>query len=150
MNAANPDDAPKSQVEVSAERRYYSPWQICVAALLGGPLAGGYFASRDHQLFGSPTKAKRTLIVAAVVLAGAIWAGYVLPEHASRAIPAAIIAAIYRQYAEAAFSEAISQRKEQGWVRDSWWRVVGVSLAFLVLSVGLNILVLLVFPPQGN
>jgi hypothetical protein len=149
VNAANPYEAPKSRVEDSAERRYYSAWQICAAALLGGPLAAGYLAARDHRLFGSPTKAKRTLMVAVAVLAGLLVLGYVTPQNSSMTIPAAVMAAIYRQYATTVFGQSIAQRKEQGWVQDSWWRVVGISLGFLVLTLAIVVLSVLLFPPRG-
>jgi hypothetical protein len=85
-------------------------------------------------------------MVAGVVFAVAIGAGFAMPAHASRSLPALLIAAMYKHYAAAAFGEAISQRKEQGWVPDSWWRVVGLSLAVLLLMFGIGLVVLLIFP----
>jgi hypothetical protein len=62
MEFANPFAAQASEVAKSRKQRYYSPGQVLLAALLGGPLAGGYLVSRDHSLFGSPRKAKATLL----------------------------------------------------------------------------------------
>ena len=151
MNATNPYEAPKSRVaDYSPQRRYYSAWQICVPALLGGPPAAGCLASRDHELFGSSTKARNTLVAAALLVAVGLEVGRLAPKNTSYTVPAAMTAALYRQYAEVVFREAIAQHKEQAWVPDSWWRVLGISLASLVLLLAIGFLGLLVFPPRRH
>jgi hypothetical protein len=137
MEVTNPYAAPKARVQDSAERRYYTPGQVSLATILGGPLAGGYLLSRNYLLFGSPKKAKAALLWSSAVFIGAIGLGYALPAHTSGIVPAAIIAAMYRWYAKETFQGAIAERRTQGWVRYSWWRVLGMSLGFLVLMIGL-------------
>jgi uncharacterized membrane protein len=121
-----------------AARRYYTPWQICVATLIGGPLAGGFFASRDHVLFGAKQKATPTLLVStAIVVAGAVLGSRIQP-NASETVDAggtvvqALIALAYRWYAVGAFTEEISKRQSEGWTPQSWWHVVRISFAFLL------------------
>jgi hypothetical protein len=59
--------AQRAHVAESRKQRYYSPGQVLLTALLGGPLAGGYLVSRDHSLFGSPKRAKATLLWSAAL-----------------------------------------------------------------------------------
>jgi hypothetical protein len=92
MEVSNPYAAPNTQSADSTEQRYYSPGQVFLAAILGGPLAAGYLVSRDHSLFGSPKKARATLLWTFVVIIGMIGLGYALPERSSQTIPAAIVA----------------------------------------------------------
>lgn|ERR1700681_1807221 len=146
MEVSNPYEAPNARVEDSPEQRYYTPGQVLLAAILGGPLAGGYLVSRDHSLFGSPKKARATLLWSCVVLIGMIGLGYSLPEHSSETIPAAIVAGMYRWYAKESFQSTITQRQNQGWLRYSWWRVVGLSVGILVLMLALLVVFVIVIP----
>jgi hypothetical protein len=146
MEVTNPYAAPKAPVADSAEERYYTPGQVLLAALLGGPLAGGYLFSRNYSLFGSPRKAKIALLCSLAVSVAAIGLGFALPAHTSRTAPAAILAGMYRWYAKAAFQATIAERQAQGWLRYSWWRVVGLSVTFLVLIVLLAALLLILIP----
>ncbi len=109
-------------------QRYYTPWQITVAAILGGPLAGGYLASRDHALFGSQGRARATLAVSALLLCGLLYVGHLLPPQASGTPIAVGVAFGYRWYAGVTFDGEIAQRRAAGWLAYSWWRVIGISL----------------------
>ena len=119
-------------MDTSKQQRYYTPWQVGVGTILGGPLAGGYFASRDHQLFGAGRKAAITLIASCVLLVVLLGIGALLPKGASGTVLAAVVAGIYRQYAASAFDSEITRRRTEGWTPQSWWRVVGLSLAILI------------------
>jgi len=44
-----------------------------------------------------------------------------------------VVTGLYRWYAGTVFDKEISLRAADGWTRHSWWRVVGLSLAFLVV-----------------
>jgi len=125
-------------------QRYYTPWQICVATLIGGPLAGGFFASRDHALFGAKHKATTTILVSASIVVAAVALGSRMQPNADASVIAVLIAVAYRWYAEIAFTPEISQRRAQGWNRQSWWQVIWISLAFLVglLLIGIVALVI--------
>jgi hypothetical protein len=126
-------------------RRYYTPWQIAVATILGGPVAGGFLALRNHILFGAPTKAIIVGVVSGVVAIGAIVAGVMMPPHVSRMACAFPIVIAYRWYAESAFGGQISNRKGEGWAQYSWRRVVGFSVAFLAGVVLLGTVGILIF-----
>jgi hypothetical protein len=146
MEVTNPYAAPSAPVADSPERRYYTPGQVLLAAILGGPLAGGYLFSRNYSLFGFPKKAKAALLWSLAVSIAAIGLGFALPAHTSRTVPAAIVAGMYRWYAREAFQSAIAERQAQGWLRYSWWRVAGLSVAFLVLIIVLAAVLLILIP----
>jgi hypothetical protein len=112
--------------------RYCTPWQIGVAAILGGPLAGGYLASRNHALFGTQRKARTTLALSALLVCGLLYVSSLALPHASGTPIAAAVAGGYRWYAGATFDGEIAQRRAAGWLAHSWWRVMGISLLVLV------------------
>jgi hypothetical protein len=121
-----------NSTSLGVPQKYYSTWQITVATVLGGPLAGGYFASRDHAFFGAQKKASITMIVSGLLLIAAIVAGFLLPEKESRTPGAFLIALGYRWYASAAFDSKIATQRAAGAVPHSWWGVIGISLGVLV------------------
>jgi hypothetical protein len=113
-------------------QRYYTPWQVCVGTIIAGPLAGGYFAYRDHQLFGNQKKASATLLVSGVVLIGLLGLSALLRKGDSTVVLTCLVASIYRLYAAGAFDSEISRRRISGWTSESWWRVFGISISILV------------------
>jgi hypothetical protein len=133
---------------IGASGRYYTPWQITVATILGGSLAGGFLALRNHILFGAPTKATVTAAVSVVILIFAIIAGLMMPPHVSRSAGAFLIAIGYRWYAESAFGAQILNRRVEGWTQHSWWQVIGIAVAFLAGMLLLLFLGILIFEPD--
>jgi ABC-type Mn2+/Zn2+ transport system permease subunit len=146
--STNPYAPPKSPVGEATTSRFYSPWQICVGAILGGPLAAGYLYSRDHILFGSPNKARTSLLWTGVVLLCLFAVALSLPKHSSGTILAAAVAGMYRWFARQAFDETISMRRNQGWTSYSWWRVVGLSIVGLTLTLGILLVLVLLLPER--
>jgi hypothetical protein len=61
-------------------QRYYTPWQILAAAVIGSALAAGYLTSRNYFLFSAPSKANATLLVSIVVLVALGTIAYILPK----------------------------------------------------------------------
>jgi hypothetical protein len=110
---------------------YYTPWQVGVATIIAGPLGGGYFLYRNHQLFGNRDKAIRTAFVSAVLLVALVGVGLLLRKGGSGTALAGAVAGIYRWYASEAFKSEIPKRQAEGWMPASWWRVVGHSIAML-------------------
>ena len=113
-------------------RHFYPPWQIAVAAIIGGPLAGGFLCRRNHLAFGASKKATIVVAVSVMVVVLAIVLGWLVPPRVPRSGFAFLIAAAYRWYAELAFAEAIALHRSEGWARQSWWQAIWVSIAFLV------------------
>jgi hypothetical protein len=124
-------------LESSTAKRYFSSLQIGVATLIGGPLAGGYLASRDHALFGAPGKGRWTLLASAAVVVGLIYFGSLLSKGTLQSVLPFVVAIAYRVYAQYAFDPTITERRAKGWVQFSWWRTAGISLAFLMAILAL-------------
>jgi hypothetical protein len=133
----------------SRPSRYYSSMQITIATLIGGPLAGGYLASRNYALFGEPGKGRLVLIVSAVAIIGLLYIGSLLPpQSANSALPFIAVIA-YRVYAAYAFDAPIARRKGEGWTQYSWWHVTAISLAILVAMLALIVVALSTLNPRG-
>jgi hypothetical protein len=113
-------------------RRYYTPWQIGVATIIGGPLAGGFFARRNYLEFGAPKKAAVIAGVSILVSIVAIFLGSRMPPQVPRSGFAIMIIIAYRWYAEGAFASSISVGRSEGWTQQAWWQVIWISAAFLV------------------
>ena len=130
-------------------QRYYTPWQITVAAILGGPLAGGYLASRDHAAFGAQGRARATLAVSALLLCGLLYVGHRLPPGATGTPIAVGVAFGYRWYARVSFDGEIARRGAAGWVAYSWWHAIGISLVVMAAMFLLIFVALLASGWQG-
>jgi hypothetical protein len=131
-------------------QQYYTPWQIAVATLIGGSLAGGFFASRNYLLFGARKRAATITVVSVLVLIVAIVVGSLVPRHVPRSPFALLIIGAYRWYAEVAFASSIADRQSEGWTRQSWWQVVWISAALLVSMLVVAFLVLTLFDMDAN
>ena len=112
-------------------RHYYTPWQVCVATILAGPLGGGYFFFRNHQLFGNRQKATRAVLVSGFLLIALTGLGLLMRKGGSGTALAGAVAGMYRWFASDAFNSEITKRKVEGWTSASWWRVIGLSIAML-------------------
>lgn len=118
--------------------RYYSPWQVLVATILGGPMAGGFFIAADYSAFGAAARGRAALAVSCLlIVAGVLLQSHFAPQLDPEAAPmvAGLIAGLYGVYARAAFTAEIGRRRGAGWAQHDWARVIGISLAFLVAAV---------------
>jgi hypothetical protein len=123
---------------------YYTPWQVGVATIIAGPLAGGYFFFRNHQLFGNRQKAIRAALVSGILLIALIGLGLLMPKGGSGTALAGAVAGMYRWYASDAFKSEIPKRQAEGWTPASWWRVIGLSIAMLAGILLCAVVVLLI------
>jgi hypothetical protein len=108
-------------------------------------MAGGYLAARDHTLFGSPGRGRWVLLASVAVIMGLLYIAGPQPEEGPSLGLPFLVAILYRIYAQVALDPLIAQRRTQGWLPFSWWRAVGISLAFLagVLTLAVAAVVLL-------
>ncbi len=121
-------------MEQKAPGRYYTPWQILVGTILGGPMAGGFLIGADHSAFGAAGKGRVALVISClVIVAGVLLQG----ENAAKIDPvdgsiiAGFVAGLYGVYARMALSAQIASRSTAGWVPHTWPRVLGISFAFM-------------------
>jgi hypothetical protein len=121
--------------------RIWSPRQITVAAFLGSPLAAAWFFSRNFLACGDEVRSRRSLWVGLRFTALILAVAYLLPAR----FPAALVALIYTPatelYAVSCFKSAYEKHIAEGWVKGSWWSVVGVSVASCLLLIALGVTV---------
>jgi hypothetical protein len=108
-------------------------------------MAGGYLAARNHTLFGSPGRGRWVLLASVAVIMGLLYIAGPQPEEGPSLGLPFLVAILYRIYAQVALDPLIAQRRTQGWLPFSWWRAVGISLAFLagILTLAVAAVVLL-------
>jgi hypothetical protein len=82
--------------------------------------------------------------VSFAVLAGALALGYLLAQNSGTLGFTIGIVVAYRVYAQTALG--IDQFKSSGGTRYSWWRVIGLSLLALVLTVCIATALVLLLP----
>jgi hypothetical protein len=139
----NPYAPPKANVDVvpaeasapavpDACARLYSGTQIGVAAFIGSPLAAAWFAAANFKALAQPLKARRTLIWGAAVTIVLLGIGYMLPERTPNSLLPILYSITIRMVADQVFQRVIRHHVQAGGTRGSWWRVIGVSLLFLV------------------
>ena len=137
-------------MEPKSPGRYYSPWQILVGTILGGPLAGGFLIASDHSAFGAASRGRATLMVSCLVIVGAVVLQGVLGdrlEPADGSIVAGLVAGFYGVYARVALTGEIVRRRGLGWLPHAWVRVLGISVGFFVAML---LLVALAAPALGT
>jgi hypothetical protein len=124
---------PGQLLEPKAPARYYTPWQVLVGTLIGGPLAGGFLIAADHSAFGAAARGRAVLVVSCLVIVGTVLlqgtgAGRLQLEDA--AMVAGLVAGLYGVYARVALAADITRRHGTGWVAHPWARVLGISFGF--------------------
>jgi hypothetical protein len=117
--------------------RFYSPWQILVGTVIGGPMAGGFFIAGDYTAFGAAGRGRLAIAVSClVIVAGVLVQGSLAaqtdPEDGW--IVAGMIAVLYGVFARAALAGELRQRMGAGWIAHDWSRVLAISLGFLVAT----------------
>ena len=113
--------------------KLYTPTQVGVAALLGAPAAAGWFISRNETQLGRPRYARRWfwggLVFTVLLLVGSFF----LPVHFPRTgLAIGYVVACY-QTARQLYATTLQDHRAAGGQFGSWWKVVGVSLLFLVI-----------------
>ena len=143
----NPYTPPTAQVaDVASSRTLYSPRQISVASLLGGPTAGAWFIHQNFMTLGNESRALRVLglgFAATVILA---VVGFYLPSRfPSSLLPIVYSVAIY-QYASFLFKDAYNKHLTEGGRNGSWWMVTGVSLLAVLIFLGIGFAIAFAVP----
>ena len=128
--------------------RLYSPKQIGVAAVVGSPVAAGWFFWRNEQARGRPGTGARWFwgLLAATIAAVAL--SFVLPaKFPPFIIPLAYTLAL-RNVAKNLYEAPLAAFLAQGGVQGPWWTVVGVGFFALLIVLALVFGVVLLLPPQ--
>ena len=132
------------------EFKLYKESAVRLATFFGGPLVAGYLIAENFNLLGHPEKIKTTwlyTIGAAIVIFGGV---FLIPQTAN--IPNYIIPIAYAWIASGIVHQTqgneIKKHIEIGGQLFSAWRVAGISLVGLVITVGILFLLILLTDKQ--
>lgn len=116
--------------------KIYNDKEISLGTFLGGPLAAGYFIAQNFNEFGDTKKSKLTWLIT-IVITIVIFGGLLFIPFIER-FPSQIIPLFYTSFAYLIFriyqGERTDSHIKQGGQVHSWWRVIGVSLISLVVT----------------
>lgn len=108
-----------------------------VGTFLGGPLVAGYLFSENFKAFGEKEKITPTWIIAIIVTIVVFGIAFMIPENVNfpnQLIPiaySAIAYGLFKKYQENQSNEHI----ESGGQFYSWWRVIGISIIGILITV---------------
>ena len=127
--------------------RLYTPAQIATASLIGGPLPACWLAAHNARELHQP-KQRMTWLASGVIgtLVLLVLVVFVVPERFPRyIIPVAYTVAL-RELARKAQGDAIAAHRSARGPVGSWWAVVGLGVAGLVLFFAVVIVIAFFFP----
>ena len=129
-----------------AQRKLYSPAQITLAALLGAPGAAGWFIGRNERQLGRPANGLRWFWGSVIGTIAMMIVVLLLPVNFPRqALAIGYVAGFYAA-AKSLYGSLLKEHRTAGGQVGSWWKVVGVSLLFLVIFVVLSFAVAFLMP----
>lgn len=124
------------EIKITA-KKIYKENVIYTGTFLGGPLVAGYLIAENFKVFNEPQKAKKTwiyAIIASIVIFGGI---FLIPNL--QAIPNQIIPLFYTAIASLLVyhfqGENIKTHINAGGPIYNWWRVIGISLIGLAITI---------------
>lgn len=131
---------------MNSNAKIYKNRQILSGVFWGGPLVGGYLIAKNFQVFGEPTKAKKTWIIAIIttilIFTIGFFAPFVdkIPNYLFPLVYSGITYYLMRIYQ----GEKIENHINTNGKIYSWWNVVTVSIigGVLTLAIGLGIIYL--------
>ena len=108
-----------------------------VGTFLGGPLVAGYLFSQNFKVFGEKDKITPTWIIAIIVTIVVFGIAFIIPENIN--IPNQLIPIAYSAFAYGLFKKyqenQSNEHIESGGQFYSWWRVIGISIIGLLITV---------------
>jgi hypothetical protein len=113
--------------------RFYSPWQVAVGALLASPMGGCLFLAWNYGEMGRPEAKRQALTGGVVSTALVIGLLFVLPENFPNLVVPMVYTLTIQFIANRSQGLAYAKHIEGGGAPHSWWRVLGISLATLVV-----------------
>lgn len=134
-----------SAVSSDVLQKFYTGASIVWGSILGGPLAGCYFLSRNFKALGDEVGAKKALwtgvasICAMAVLVGIVPSA-IQEKLPSNGIVIVYVCAIYYFY-QRVQQKVIKDKIANGALKQSVWKAVGIALLFLIPSLALVLLV---------
>jgi hypothetical protein len=113
-----------------------SPWQVAGAAFLGGPAAGLWLIASNFEIIGWRDKARHTrMVMVAVLVAMLAFVVYGPNMKGTGGVFAGALAGFVRQYALSSYGATYKRHLDDGGLRASHWRWIGVGLVGLMVTV---------------
>jgi len=126
--------------------RVYTPWQVSVSCLLGGPASATWLIAENFRVFDDQKKRKLTFVYGAITLLALIGLGLVLPKHSSGTVLAAVVAGVTGEITKHQQGSQLEQFRANGGKIASWWSAVGIGFLGLVATLALVFLLMLLLP----
>ena len=132
--------------------KLYKINQIFLATYLGGPVSGFYLMSTNLKNLGNAQSAKKALLIG-VLSSIVLFTGILfIPQAIIDVIPYFLIPTIYTViialYAQGLQGEIIKEHLDKGGEIYSGWKVFGIGILFLAISL-IYVLVLVMVIPES-
>ena len=132
--------------ERSKKTRVYTPWQVSVCCLIGGPVPATWLIAENFRVFDDQKKRKLAFLYGAIATVALIGLGFVLPKHSSGMVLAALVAAAARGITTHQQGSQIEQLRAEGGRIASWWSAVGFGVLGLVAVLIVILILVLLLP----
>lgn len=132
------------------DKRLYTRGWIVIGTFLGGPLGGCYLMSKNFQTLGNKESAKKTLL--AGILSTLIMFGILvfIPTSVTDKIPEYVIPIVYTAlisyFVTVYQGKDIQEHLKNGGRKGSGWKVIGVSILSLIISLAYFLLLFVLVP----
>jgi hypothetical protein len=118
--------------EQTPRLRVYTPWQVSVSCLIGGPPAASWLIAENFRIFDDRKKRMLTFIFGTLTLLALIGLGFALPKNSSGGVLAAVVAGMARDITKRQQGSLIENFQTKGGKIASWWSAVGIGFASLI------------------
>ena len=114
-----------------------SPAQLCVASLLGGPLAGAWLARANYNAIGQPDEGFVMVGWSVVALIPVVGIVILLPGPIPWIVLPPVFGLGIRALAETKFGAIVRQHRADGGLLIPWPQIIGIALLNLAISFAL-------------
>ena len=129
--------------------KLYSPAQVGLAALLGGPAAAGWFISKNETHLGRPHNGRRWFWGCVIGTMAVIGLSFFLPPRFPlTGLSVGLTAGLYT-VAKQLYGSVVASHRAAGGVLGSWWTVVGLALLFLIVIMVAIFTIVLLLPTDA-
>jgi hypothetical protein len=134
---------------VANQTKFYTKNEITFGTFLGGPLAGIYFLSQNFGNLGDQASKKKYLLNGTIYSLLFFTLIFIIPEGIMNLVPQYLLPAAYTAimyYLFAQYQEkAVTERFNTGSLKESGWKVFGISMLALLISVIYMVAIVLMF-----
>ena len=121
----------------SNDVKLYSPWQVCGAALIGGPSAGLWLVAGNFCNLGWHRKTRNLRIILVAILLALLAFAVYGPTLKSATGFSVLLAVGVREYAKSSYGASYEAHLLSGGTRSSHWHWIVAGLVGIIASVGI-------------